>query len=188
MKALTLDCLHPPVILMRTPLSTATLPTGCSTQASRNPEPKQTKGENSRTLWLRSVTPADLKSGNLMPAVSGTAWGRSYEDQVVTGNEPTVSPSTPPSRCALRAPHSGWGRLVQDPSPNLGWFRLHTGFSASFFWGSFFLGALRSVRRCSAVVSAAVISFCRSWLRFSRSFFRASILRSSCSRYSSSAT
>lgn len=25
------------------------------------------------TLWLRSVTPADLKSGNLMPAVSGTA-------------------------------------------------------------------------------------------------------------------
>lgn len=26
------------------------------------------------TLWLRSDTPADLKSGNLIPAVSGTAW------------------------------------------------------------------------------------------------------------------
>lgn len=78
--------------------------------------------------------------------------------------------------------------LVPAPHPELGWLSLHTGFSASFFWGSFFLGALRSVRRCSAVVSAAVISFCRSWLRFSRSFFRASILRSSCSKYSSSAT
>lgn len=30
--------------------------------------------EATLTLWLRRVTPADLKSGNLMPAVSGTAW------------------------------------------------------------------------------------------------------------------
>lgn len=33
-------------------------------------------GHVTLTLWLRSVTPADLKSGNLMPAVSGTAWRR----------------------------------------------------------------------------------------------------------------
>lgn len=78
--------------------------------------------------------------------------------------------------------------LVPAPHPELGWLSLHTGFSASFFWGASSWGPLRSVRRCSAVVSAAVISFCRSWLRFSRSFFRASILRSSCSKYSSSAT
>lgn len=36
--------------------------------------------EQQPTLWLRSVTPADLKSGNLMPAVSGTAWKRSKQD------------------------------------------------------------------------------------------------------------
>lgn len=39
------------------------------------------------TLWLRSETPADLKSGNLMPAVSGTAchWTdeRALEESVI---------------------------------------------------------------------------------------------------------
>lgn len=39
------------------------------------------------TLWLRSETPADLKSGNLMPAVSGTAchWTdeRALEENVI---------------------------------------------------------------------------------------------------------
>lgn len=65
---------------------------------------------------------------------------------------------------------------------------MFTGFSVSFFCGSFFLGALRSARLCSVVVSAAVMSFCRSWVLFSLSFFLVSILRSSWMRYSSSAT
>lgn len=81
------------------------------------------------------VTPADLKSGELDACRLRNSLGRSsYGDQGVTGRGPNVDPS----------PH--W---------RLGWLSLHTGFSASFFWGSFFLRALRSVRRCSAVVSAA---------------------------------
>lgn len=63
-----------------------------------------------------------------------------------------------------------------------------TGFSVSRFCGSFFLVALRSARRISVVVSAAVMSFCRSWAFFSRSFFLVSIFLSSWTRYSSSAT
>jgi len=66
--------------------------------------------------------------------------------------------------------------------------QMFTGFSVSFFCGSFFLGALRSARLCSVVVSAAVMSFCRSCVLFSLSFFLVSILRSSWMRYSSSAT
>ena len=34
------------------------------------------------TLWLRSVTPADLKSGNLMPAVSGTVYKKNKSDKI----------------------------------------------------------------------------------------------------------
>lgn len=64
----------------------------------------------------------------------------------------------------------------------------HTGFSVSLFCGSFFLETLFSARLNSVVVSAALMSFCRSWAFFSRSFFLVSIFLSSWTRYSSSAT
>lgn len=63
-----------------------------------------------------------------------------------------------------------------------------TGFSVSLFCGSFFLETLFSARLNSVVVSAALMSFCKSWAFFSRSFFRFSIFLSSWIRYSSSAT
>lgn len=61
-------------------------------------------------------------------------------------------------------------------------------FSVSRFCGNFFLVALRSALRISVVVSAAVMSFWRSWAFFSRSFLRFSIFLNSWIRYSSSAT
>lgn len=64
----------------------------------------------------------------------------------------------------------------------------HTGFSVSRFCGSFFLETLFSALLNSVVVSAALMSFCRSWAFFSRSFFLVSIFLSSWMRYSSSAT
>lgn len=64
----------------------------------------------------------------------------------------------------------------------------HTGFSVSLFCGSFFLETLFSARLNSVVVSAALMSFCKSWAFFSRSFFLFSIFLSSWIRYSSSAT
>lgn len=46
-------------------------------------------GQEPPTLWLRSVTPADLKSGNLMPAVSGTAWKRLRQDVLMEETQET---------------------------------------------------------------------------------------------------
>lgn len=99
---------HPPEIPVRPPPpAPAPWPAAFRPQS---PGPRHSEGGDSRTRWLRSVTPADLKSGNLMPAVSGTAWGRrSYGDQGVTGRGPSVSPSPLPAPRALRALHPELG-------------------------------------------------------------------------------
>ena len=132
---------------------------------------------NELTLWPRNDTPDCLKSANLIPVGSGVAWKEEQKGCLL----PTCSFqrfSGDQYRGQILWMVSLLKSMILTPKSAPLCLCLC---SCSFFFVAF-LSALRD----SMFVSAAVISFCKSCVFFSRSFFLISIFFNSPSKYCSS--